>query len=461
VILKSKLLDKYLNLLLIFLFPTQLALHFWPNFAFVFGIRVDYLSPTIYLTDLLFISLFVPWIIRKRIKAISDIKKYKYLLLSLSGLIVFNLFFSSVFYVSFIKWLKIIEFIALGYYVKNREDRFNIRNVSTTLFYSLIFFSFIGVLQFFRGRTLGNILYLLGERSFTIFTPGIALVNLFGDNRLRIYSTFSHPNSFAGFLGASLIFLYFNYLKNINIYRFFGLLVILSAFVLTFSLSAFVGLSFCLFLSPFANTPGLKPLWVQRSGVRFGGIPLPTKRWEKIPRPLGWGASYFAFKKHIFNVKGFNLFIILFFLLSFYFSVFSGSILESKIIFSQSFSERLELADIAGKIFSGSWITGVGLNNFVINEISYAGTSSGVWLLQPVHNIYLLLITEIGILGILLLYYFISLYFVRNIKTKNIWGILIIFFVLTTGLFDHYWFTIQQNMLLLSLFLGISSREKI
>ncbi|KKR63225.1 MAG: hypothetical protein UU02_C0029G0003 [Candidatus Woesebacteria bacterium GW2011_GWA1_40_43] len=390
-ILKSKLLGKYLNLLLIFLFPTQLAIHFWPNFAFVFGIRVDYLSPTIYLTDLLFISLFVPWIIRKRIKVISDIKKYKYLLLLLFGLIVFNLFFSSVFYVSFIKWLKIIEFVALGYYVKNREDVFSIRNVSTTLFYSLIFFSFIGVLQFFRGRTLGNILYLLGERSF---------------------------NSFAGFLGASLIFLHFNYLKNINIYRFFGLLIILSAFVLTFSSSAFVGLFFCLVL-------------------------------------------YFVFKKHILSIKGFNLLIILFFLLSFYFSVFSGSILGSKITLPQNFSERLELADVAGKIFSGSWTTGVGLNNFIVSGIFYANTSFGVWLLQPVHNIYLLLITEIGILGTLLLYYFISLCFVKNIKTKNTWGILIIFFILTTGLFDHYWFTIQQNMLLLSLFLGISFREKI
>jgi len=418
VILKSKLLGKYLSLLLIFLFPTQLALHFWPNFAFVFGIRVDYLSPTIYLTDLLFISLFVPWIIKKRIKATSDIKKYKYLLILFFGIIVFNLFFSSVFYVSLIKWLKIIEFVALGYYVKNREDIFSIRNVSITLFYSLIFFSFIGVLQFFRGITLGNILYLLGERSFTIFTPGIALVNLFGDNYLRAYSTFSHPNSFAGFLGASLIFLYFNYLKNINIYKFFGLLVILSAFVLTFSLSAFVGLSFCLVL-------------------------------------------YFAFKKHLFNIKGFNLFIILFLLLSFYFSVFSGSILGSGITLSQSFSERVELANIAGKMFSESWITGVGLNNFIINEISYTEISSNVWLLQPVHNIYLLLVTEMGIAGILILYYFISFYFVRNTKTKNSWGILIIFFVLTTGLFDHYWFTIQQNMLLLSLFLGISSREKI
>jgi len=42
--------------------PTQLALHFWPSWAHVFGIRVDYLAPTLYLTDLLLIVLIITWI---------------------------------------------------------------------------------------------------------------------------------------------------------------------------------------------------------------------------------------------------------------------------------------------------------------------------------------------------------------------------------------------------------------
>src|SRR5438045_3586285 len=45
---------------LLFLFlPTQFGKHFWPEFSFVYGLRLDYLSPTIYLTDILTIIIFV------------------------------------------------------------------------------------------------------------------------------------------------------------------------------------------------------------------------------------------------------------------------------------------------------------------------------------------------------------------------------------------------------------------
>ena len=41
--------------LIIFLMPTQLGLHFWPLSSLVYGIRVDYLAPTIYFLDILLI----------------------------------------------------------------------------------------------------------------------------------------------------------------------------------------------------------------------------------------------------------------------------------------------------------------------------------------------------------------------------------------------------------------------
>ena len=47
--------ERYLVNLFVFLIPTQLALHFWLPGSFVFGIRVDYLAPSIYLTDILFV----------------------------------------------------------------------------------------------------------------------------------------------------------------------------------------------------------------------------------------------------------------------------------------------------------------------------------------------------------------------------------------------------------------------
>lgn len=415
---KLKLFEKHLNLLLIFLIPTQLALHFWPEFAFVFGIRVDYLSPTIYLTDLLFISLLVPWLFKSRSKVLTDIKRNRNFLVLFLVVLILNLSFSTSFWVSFIKWIKIIELVILGYYIRKREDVFTVNNIGRALFYSLFFFSAVGVLQFLRGETLGGPLYLVGERTFSIFTPGIALVNLLEKNFLRVYSTFPHPNSFAGFLGATFLFFIFNHFKGNRVLRIFGYLLMLSVFVLTFSLSAYTALLVC-------------------------------------------AVFYLAFKKHIFNKKVFGFLLIFVFVSSFYFSISPKPLLESKISLTQSSRERLELGNVSGKIFSENWITGIGLNTFIINSVYYGISENSVWLLQPVHNIYLLIFTEVGILGIGLFYHLIYKLLANNTKTKNTWGVLIIVFVLVTGLFDHYWFTIQQNMLLLSLFFGISFREKI
>src|SRR5260221_1150 len=51
------LLQNKLFTLFIVLLPVQLGLHFWPDWALVSGIRVDYLAPVIYLTDLIVIAL--------------------------------------------------------------------------------------------------------------------------------------------------------------------------------------------------------------------------------------------------------------------------------------------------------------------------------------------------------------------------------------------------------------------
>lgn len=51
--------SKLLFYLLILLLPTQLGYHFWPDFTSVLGLRIDYLSPTIYLTDLIVLVIVV------------------------------------------------------------------------------------------------------------------------------------------------------------------------------------------------------------------------------------------------------------------------------------------------------------------------------------------------------------------------------------------------------------------
>lgn len=413
---KIKLLDKYLNLLLIFLFPTQLAIHFWPKFAFIFGIRVDYLSPTIYLTDLLFVFLFINWSTNNYRLIKNDWKKsWKYICIVLAfGLV--NIVFSSNIPIVLLRWLKIIELGLLAYYVKSRTDVFSVKTVTSTLFYSLIFFSIIGILQVVRGETSGKIFYLLGERSFTVNTPGMALFYFFGRNYLRAYSTFSHPNSLAGYYCMSLLFLlpvYFNR-KKIEIYT--GMLIILTALLTTFSLSALVGIIVC-------------------------GLLIVTGKKVNWPKKGVW-----------------VLFICI--IASFCFAVLSDNILINKIYISQSIFERIELAKIAGGVSSQNLIVGVGLNNFIPSAMENINRTNALWLLQPVHNIFLLVFSETGIVGLIFLCVILLNLFRNKILKINLWWFSIIIFVLITGLFDHYWFTLQQNMLLTASIFGIFFREK-
>jgi hypothetical protein len=74
---------------------------------------------------------------------------------------------------------------------------------------------------------------------------------------------------------------------------------------------------------------------------------------------------------------------------------------------------------------------------------------------QPVHSIYLLTAAELGLpFSLLILYLLVS----KLKKTLVIghWSLVIAASVIvSTGLVDHYWFTLHQNILLLVLLLAV------
>ena len=414
---KFSVLEKYLNYFLLFIFPTQLAFHFWPEFAFVYGVRVDYLSPAIYLTDVVFLGLFLNWLTHNTKVFLKDIFKNRLVLFLILLFVIGNIVSSDFYPATIIKWLRIMELVCLGYYVKKRRDVFTKAAVSKTFFFSIAAFCLIGIMQVLKGHTLGGLFYWLGERTFSINTPGISLVNLFGRNHLRAYSTFPHPNSFAGFLGVALIYILFNHTKiNKHVYV-LGLSIVFLSFILTFSLGAFVGGGACLLF-------------------------------------------YLIVKKHISNKKVLYYCLIFIFLLSLYLLFFSRSFLESNTNLHQSLQERLELNVVAGKIVQSKYLAGTGLNTFFVNEVKHFSFASSVWFLQPVHNIFILVFVEAGILGLLLLYATLVKFSNKIIDNKDTYPVLLLFFVLGTSFVDHYWFTIYQNLVLLSFFVGLSLKEK-
>jgi O-antigen ligase len=110
---------------------------------------------------------------------------------------------------------------------------------------------------------------------------------------------------------------------------------------------------------------------------------------------------------------------------------------------------QLNLAAVE-MINKSPWV-GVGLGNYLVNLPDFLKTNHIFWL-QPVHNIALLLISEIGFLGLIILIWCLAK--IKWDKLKE-WDWIILGVVLVTGMVDHYWFTLPQNMWLLALVLGV------
>jgi len=391
-------LEKIFFFLLIFFLPTQIGLHLWPNWSFVAGIRVDYLSPTIYLTDLLILGILLTSFVNR-----GWYKKRKFLIV-VTGLLVFaiiNSLWALNPAASILKWGKVLELTLLACYMIS-SNRGRVKTlIVKALPFSIVIFALIGFLQIIFQETLGGPLYYLGERSFSATTPGIALYDIFGKLLLRPYSTFPHPNVFGAYM--FLTTLMFVVLKNKK--SRWDCLVVLIGFLasaLSGSLAVYLGAVVVLSL-----------IFLGKSGKGLTKL-IPTAA----------------------------------ILLSFAFLFLSSQPLPQK--FSETIEKRILLARVSATMVSKSPFLGVGFNNFIVNLPVYAAKDSSLWILQPVHNIFLLTFVETGIFGLLLL----GFLFQRTLS-KTFPLTLAVVFVLVTGMFDHYWLTLQQPQILFALLVGL------
>jgi O-antigen ligase len=124
----------------------------------------------------------------------------------------------------------------------------------------------------------------------------------------------------------------------------------------------------------------------------------------------------------------------------------------------ESYSGRAELAVAAGKMFSEKPLLGIGLNNFSLELPQKNLGQPSYWRLQPVHNIFLLSLSETGLAGFLALFLLCYLA-IKKASPKRGYALAALLFVLLTGFFDHYWLTLQQNQLLLAITLGLSFKN--
>lgn len=421
---------KNLFYLLLVLLPLNLSKHFIFPWNYVDGILVDYLIPTVYFTDILVWLILILWL-PKFVSGLIKTKfflKFPFIYYSVSFFLLFSalsIYSADLKVVALLKLIKVVQFVLFAIYVsKNFDLKKDLNKTISLITASFLFESIIGIFQFVNQNSILGY-FPFGGPVFNSATPQIAKASFFGVKKVVPYGTFPHPNILGGFLSLAIPLLIF-YLIRLRkeetkggwfklLYCYIAILLGLAALVLTRSNSALISLMV-----------GICGIWIFRD----------------------------SWKKSILIPFIFAIFTFLFLIFTLPLNFSPGS-----------FSQRIDLIKAATQMIKGGPLIGVGLANFTATLSDYDGVSGFMRILQPVHNIFMLVAAETGILSLAAFLAFL-LGLLRKLfitgKLSPPAGILSFQFsimlaqLLILGMFDHYLITIQQGMLIFWLVVGLA-----
>ncbi len=172
--------------------------------------------------------------------------------------------------------------------------------------------------------------------------------------------------------------------------------------------------------------------------------------------------EFFINIKHKEILKGkmnynFSIFIVLIFISI---SVFVPSVdlLASRVdgnnrLVAKSTNERVEQFKDFANCIQTKYLTGLGVQNYTIYKHDQ-NKDLNVWDIKPIHNIYMLILLEIGVFGFLLFLLILVFKFIFNKEFKIIVPFI---FLLLFGMVDHFIWTENFGLLLLFIFLGLNN----
>lgn len=386
---------------------------------------------------------FVAWRIEKKILI---------LFLLLAFVSMFFAFYKLLSLYNFIRLvLLVLTALAVGEMIKRRL--ISLERIFAVIAGLAIFESIIAFLQFWGQKSLG--LKFLGESVLGPQISGVAKIIVEGSKLIRAYGTFPHPNILAAFLLLGLFCsCYFLFKNRHEITQ--------------------------MTISRGANWP-LRELW-----SNFGFFCLYSLAVFIIGLGLvltfsrtAWFLGLFltvVYVFYIFTLKGqlrfkANTLAIVLFIFLTVFSAMNWLIVpRAKIDLSEpSVSLRVSY-DKMGLYLLENNPLGVGLGNQVLYSMKN-GTyqifgMSQEWQWQPIHNIYLLIASEVGVLGLIVFICFFLKILAAQVKfllknkdfhngSLNLVVLLMFLSLLGFGFFDHFLWTLQPGRLMLWLVLGI------
>ncbi len=391
----------YILITLPFNLTYQLPLHvlFFNTDPYVSGIYTNYLVPTLSILDLglaLFIMSYIYEYGWKHVRVI--LHKYLFYLIPFAVFVLLQ----SLFRLDLNSLINggrlvsgIISLLFLIDYFKTQKHLNLYKYVLWISITSVLLQGVLGGLQFLGGASIG--LSFLGESQVVSGMQGSSFVTLNNEVFLRAYGTFPHPNVLGGYFVMNVLLGIFLYSKTKDFYgKFSVLLIILSGIFVTLTFSR---ISILLVL----------------------GIVLVTLAARLIKGKL------FSFAPLLLVERFANL--------------TSGN--------DTSWSDRINLVKSSFSVMKKNLLLGTGLGNFTKGmEGMIPTTVNGVLLIQPVHNVVLLMIAELGIVGSLLYVVLFGKVFFSNVKRMNWFKWLVIVSLVVIGCFDHYLFSLPQGMVM-------------
>ena len=348
-----------------------------------------------------------------------------------------SIFFASQEIVAWYRWVKLVEFVGLFFYVGYIMRR-GVRLESIAFWFVLsgVLQGVIAILQFVRQGSLG--LKLLGEAPLAAGSAGVAHIYVEGERVMRAYGTFTNPNVLAAFLALSILFLFFLLFSRplrdmrVKVFMLVSLLILVPALFITFSrieIMIFYGLAVTYFAA-LVFLPRFK---------KYRALALSTF------------CVFFAVTVLTVTLLHAELFV--------RFIIASGPQTEA-------LAERYLFNIIAVDLIQNN-LGGVGIGNFIFEfRDLFPGLREALY--QPVHNIFLLIAVESGVTAIIFFIFFITKVIGRGIRAlfeeKNsevvFFSLLATFYLLFTSLFDHFYLTLQQGALIFWIVFGLAYYTK-
>jgi len=390
----------------------------------------EWTSIYLYLTDILLVLILLFWFWRSRKERflknslnVQIIKSPNFWLAAFLLISLISLIQADNIQLGAYQWIKLLELTGLFFYCKyNFKSLFDFERLAQVFVLSGLFQSIIAIGQFINQKSLG--LRFLLESPLNPEISGVAKIMVNNIKMIRAYGTFPHTNILAAFLLISIFFLYFIWLNKKHSFAFNSLLIIVYGILI-------IALGFT-----FSRTI----IFVFLISSIFYFIVCFRRNRKKI----------------------FALFI-LFIILNSLFIILAWPEISNRFQVSlteQSIGLRSFYTQISFLVIQEHPWLGIGLGNFVW-EIRQMLDLLSSWGHQPVHNIYLLIGSEIGLIGLIIfiMFLFILIRQFREQREEDIEQyyllLIIICGILVIGLFDHFFWTLQQGQLMFWLVLGI------